>query len=133
MANEISVNINVACTVAGITTQGFKAQSANNASGDVQGTVQAVTTSGAIVGLGGVPMASIQVLYLRNNDPTNVITVYTDSGFTDVIGVLQPVSGASLTLPYGVPMVIVPLQGGTAPYVKATTATCQLQVVAFGS
>lgn len=119
-ANEISLNINATCTVAGTTTQGAKIISLNNASGDIYAATLSVSTDQQINP--GFVVANCQSIFLLNLGAANVKVSY-DAGAADVVCVLVP----------GVPTLFTPNTGGAYPYLTAASGTQQVQCICFGS
>lgn len=127
MANEISYNMSFSTTVGNVVAGGSFAGSANNATGYVNCTTQAVGTTAAQLSIGDVPAGSCQGFWVRflgtgSTDTSSTCVISIDSGSTEVITTLTA-NGRPAFLP----------AISAAPYAKASVASCTIQVVATGS
>lgn len=128
MANEISVNYNVAETYAGATVQQSKSLSLNSASGAMQNTTVAGPTSAAVLSFGDIGIYGgtnpCQMLALKFNgtgpsDTTSTLTVGLDATAIAYTICTLVANGPALLIPN-------PTAGSTntggIPYVKASTS-----------
>lgn len=120
VTNAINLAVNLAINLPGIGSASGVSSSSYNSTTNVYytATVSIATGSWQALSIGGVTSSTAQFIYFRNTDPTNFVTLSTNSGGTNPFAKVLP--GQQLIVPY------VP---SATYYAEATTGACECLVL----
>lgn len=124
MANEISIQAALSGSKGGTTVTGTQSNLQTLTGTGLWANTQLIGTSAEqIVFPGDLTTEGITHLWIKNDDPTNYVTIGLDASVTSPFAKL--LAGQVMLLPV--------YQGNPVYYAKANTAACNLKLVAVGT